>query len=136
MYTRKNRKKTVKLLALSAVMGVMLVGGCSQQKVRMGYAQVDRVEGAILVFNEAGMGASDALGHSLYIEDGFRFAGAEMVYEMAAAEDPTFQYDVMLGTLGPVAGPEQAVVSGEENLRLKAIEGALAAETNTENINE
>ena len=81
--------KTLKAMIFGLAVSALAIGGCSNQE-KTAWGTVEPDAAALVVYADAGLGASDALGHQLYVEDSdTRFASAAMVYEMAWAEDPT-----------------------------------------------
>ena len=109
-------RKSLKALLLGAAAGTVLLGGCTtHQGVSWQNASEPNPDKA-LVMAGPGLGASDALGAAIFVEDGTRFAAAEMVFEMASAESPDSNINV--AELFPNiddklnAIPRQVIVSG------------------------
>lgn len=106
--------RTLKAMIFGLAVSALAIGGCSNQE-KTAWGTVEPDAAALVVYADAGLGASDALGHQLYVEDSdTRFASAAMVYEMAWAEEPTLVLERidMNSAFSPLV-PRQVIVSGE-----------------------
>lgn len=104
-----------KAMVFGLAAAALTLGGCSSDSKKTAWMTPEPDAAALVVYADAGLGASDALGHQLFIENtDSRFAGAAMVYEMASAEQPAlilerFDSNSAFSTMIP----RQVIVSGE-----------------------
>lgn len=84
----RNRTRKNVLWTLSVVLTIGFTAGCNKAQ-SVGFASIEPSASERLVINTPGLGASDLLGAAVFVEDGYRFAMADTVFQMAALEDPT-----------------------------------------------
>lgn len=105
----------------------LTAGGCSTSSSRTALVPT-MPEGdpiALQIHNVRGLAAADSLGSVLFVEEGFRFASAQSVYQMASAEMGGNLARVD-STLFPAVSdrPVQVIVSAEELRRERDIAAA------------
>jgi hypothetical protein len=102
-------------LTVLGLTSVAVAGGCSSSGKTAWQAHNEPDAEAVVVYATEGLGASDALGYALFVENtDYRVASASMVFSMAAADEPNLNMDRLAVDSNFVPTTQrQVIVSGE-----------------------
>ena len=97
---------------LPACAALILLGGCSQSRITM--SRHEASPSRAMPDIDSALGASDSLGSQIFAEVRPRLSQADMVYRMAAADDPDLQMQSFFSPDVRMArAPKQVIVTGE-----------------------